>query len=813
VRIAFVNTRTDAVGGSQVHVRDLAHALRRMGHDVKAFVGGDGPVLQFLADKGVPCVPLRHLVHEIQPSCDARALREACAALAEFRPDVISTHTSKAGVVGRMAARILGVPSIFTAHGWNFTDGIRDCNRGFRVGMERTCARWSARIITVSEADRRLALRHRVAAPSKIQTIHNGMPDVPRALRAEPASGPPRIVMVARFEPQKDHRTFLAALSGLAHLPWEVEFIGGGPLLGEMRELAARLGIGDRVEFAGACNDVTERLARAQVFALVSNWEGLPRSIIEAMRAGLPVVASDVGGTSEMVSPRETGFLVPRGDVRTLREHLATLLTQPGLRSRLGRRGRERYEEQFTFEAMLGKTLRMYEEVVAPAARTRAPAPATGPARRVVHVVESFGAGTAGVIRQLVRGMPEYRHVIVYGRRPEALTVDSESLGPSVQAVEWGGAGREINPLRDGSAFVRLMGILRRLGTIDLVHAHSAKGGFHGRLAARLLGLRRACVYTTHGSPVLRGDVRPWAHRLYRALERVGASLAGTVVACSASEHQILRAAGIDATVICNGVDPGPDRTTPGYPRQPGPVRVGTVARAAVQKDPAFFRRIAEHFEPQPDVRFVWVGGGELAGELNVSNLAVTGWLEEREAQRALSGLDVYVSTSMWEGLSLGVLHAMAAGKPLVLRRCPGNVDVVEVGANGFLFDTVEEAVRHVTALVADADLRRRLGARSRAMFAERFTSDRMVEHYRRLYQSLMPGAQPAVLQTARAAIDDLGLVLRPGDVGGMLQIPLRVAAESSGAASQASAPVLSEVSEVPAAKPHRPERAPAGEN
>jgi glycosyltransferase involved in cell wall biosynthesis len=810
VRVAFVNTRSDAVGGSQVHVRDLAHALRRMGHDVMAFVGGDGPVLQFLADKGVPYVSLRHLVHEIRPPSDARALREACAALHAFGPDVISTHTSKAGVVGRVAAKALGVPSIFTAHGWNFTDGIEDCNRGFRVGMERTCARLSARIITVSEADRQLALRHRVAAPAKVQTIHNGMPDVSRALRADPATQPPRIVMVARFEPQKDHRTFLEAMSGLAHLPWEVEFIGGGPLLDEMRQLAARLGIVDRIDFAGARNDVPERLARAQVFALVSNWEGLPRSIIEAMRAGLPVIASDVGGTREMVVTGETGFLVPRGDVRGLRDHLATLLTRPGLRSRLGRRGRERYEEQFTFEAMLRRTLRVYEEVVAPAARTRALARA--PARRVVHIVESFGAGTAGVIGQLTRGMPEYRHVVVYGRRPEAATVRADGLGRDAVAIEWGGAGREINPLRDGAAFLRLLGILRRVGKIDLLHAHSAKGGFHGRLAACLTGMRRACVYTTHGSPVLRGDVSPWAHRLYRALERLGAAVAGTVVACSESEHRVLRAAGIDATVIRNGVETGPVPASHRVPR--GPIRVGTVARVAVQKDPAFFRRIAAAFGSRDEVRFVWVGGGELARELVAPNITITGWLEEREARRALSELDLYVSTSMWEGLSLGVLHAMAAGKPLVLRRCPGNVDVVRAGVNGYLFDTVEEAVKHVATLAADQELRRRLGAQSLAMFAEQFTSDRMVQDYRRLYRSLMLRAAPAVLQTASAPADaEFGLLLRPGGGAGALPIPLLASAESGGATSMASAPVLVQAQEAAAPKPQRPQRNRSGAN
>src|SRR5205085_2769729 len=113
---------------------------------------------------------------------------------------------------------------------------------------------------------------------------------------------------------------------------------------------------------------------------------------------------------------------------------------------------------------------------------------------------------------------------------------------------------------------------------------------------------------------------------------------------------------------------------------------------------------------------------GELAAELTDPNVTVTGWLNEGAVQRALSSLDLYTSTSLWEGLSLGVLRAMAAGKPLVLRRCPGNVDAVRPGENGYLFESAEEAVARLTTLARDPDLRRRMGECSRSLFAERFT-------------------------------------------------------------------------------------------
>jgi len=131
----------------------------------------------------------------------------------------------------------------------------------------------------------------------------------------------------------------------------------------DCRSLAEELGISDRVVFSGQRRDVAERLAAADIFVLASRWEGFPRSILEAMRAGLPVAASDVGGSGESVVDGKTGYLVPREDPEALRTRLGELMASPDLRLQLGKAGRERYEKNFTFDAMYGKTLTVYKEV------------------------------------------------------------------------------------------------------------------------------------------------------------------------------------------------------------------------------------------------------------------------------------------------------------------------------------------------------------------------------------------------------------------------------------------------------------------
>lgn len=365
MKIAYIVTRSDLIGGAQVHVRDLAAALNGIGHEAVVLTSGSGPYIDALRVAGVQAVSLKHLQPAIRPLQDARALFEIHSTLKRLQPDLLSTHSSKSGILGRAAARLLGLPVVFTAHGWAFTPGIpRRAARVYRW-IERLAAPLASRIITVSEFDRQLALSHGLAAPDKLVTVHNGMPDVPPDLRADPARSPVRIVMTARFEPQKDHRTLFLALAGLRDRPWNLDLIGDGPLLPAAESMARDLGMAERVRFWGQRMDVAQRLAQAQVAVLITNWEGFPRSILEAMRAGLPVVSSGVGGIAESVQDGETGFVVRQGGVHELRSKLELLLDDADLRSRMGAKGRERYERHFTLDHTVAQTLSVYRDIAA----------------------------------------------------------------------------------------------------------------------------------------------------------------------------------------------------------------------------------------------------------------------------------------------------------------------------------------------------------------------------------------------------------------------------------------------------------------
>jgi glycosyltransferase involved in cell wall biosynthesis len=356
-------TRGDAVGGASVHVRDLAREMRARGHEALVLIGSTGPVTDELTRAGVPFRVLPHLRRLIAPWSDARALWEAVSALRDFRPQLVSAHTAKAGWIARAAAAALKIPAIYTPHGLSVGSRSKPARRVVARIAERAAGRWGCEVVCVSESERQLALRNRVAPDSRLHVIYNGVHDVAPGLRAHPGAAPCRIVSVARFDEPKDHRTLLAAMSRLPDLEWEMELAGTGPWIEPCRRLAGKLGIGGRVRFLGYHPDPAQVLALAGLFVLSSHSEALPRSVLEAMRAGLPVVASRVGGLPEMVTNGVNGILVPEADAGALAAAIRRLVLDRPAREALGRAGRDDYEARFRFEFMVEKTMALYRTV------------------------------------------------------------------------------------------------------------------------------------------------------------------------------------------------------------------------------------------------------------------------------------------------------------------------------------------------------------------------------------------------------------------------------------------------------------------
>lgn len=359
------------VGGAQSYVAALLPALTGR-FDVAVAAYGPGPLREAAAASGVRFIPLRHLRRPISPWRDLAGLVELVRLLRRERPDIVHTNSSKAGILGRFAGVLAGVPiRIFTVHGWAFTA---------HSGLAALAYRWADRAvepatavtICVSETDRTAGLAAGTCRADRTVVIPNAV-DVKGATRAEPVRARPLIVAVGRLKAPKDFTTLVLALGALPAGSFEAVIVGEGPDRPGVEEQLRALGLGNQVRLAGERRDVAALLADADLFVLSSRSEGLPVSVLEAMAAGLPVVASRVGGVPELVSDGETGVLVEPGNARELAAALKRVVADPALRQRLGAAGRARAERAFDLDPFRRAHLALYSRELA---TRKLPAPA-----------------------------------------------------------------------------------------------------------------------------------------------------------------------------------------------------------------------------------------------------------------------------------------------------------------------------------------------------------------------------------------------------------------------------------------------------
>jgi glycosyltransferase involved in cell wall biosynthesis len=290
-----------------------------------------------------------------------------------------------------------------------------------------------------------------------------------------------------------------------------------------------------------------------------------------------------------------------------------------------------------------------------------------GRALRVLHIIESFGGGSASAVEEYVRSTPELHHSVLYGSRPDSAR--GEDALRRFQSAAPLGTGLQ--------AVTRIRQEVRRLD-VDVVHAHSSFAGLYARNA--LLARRTPVVYTPHCFAFERRDLPPAVRGGIRAAEFVLARNTSVFAACSNREGALARSLRRRARVhvVPNVADASQRPADSGKGSRRGAPVIATNGRIGAQKDPAFFlatvRRLRER---APDVRAIWIGGGDAAEEarLRASGVEVTGWIPREEAVDRLGQADLYIHTAAWEGFPMAVLEASALELPIVAR----SIDALEI--------------------------------------------------------------------------------------------------------------------------------------
>ena len=346
-------------GGAQRYVASLLPALARE-FDVLVAAHGDGYLAGASRAAGVRYVPLRHVRRPLDPVHDLLGLVELYRLFRRERPAVVHANSSKAGVLGRLAAVAARVPvRLFTVHGWAFRAHRGLVARAY-LWADRLACPLTTTTICVAEGDRESGLRARTCRGSRTVVIRNGV-DLDRPRRTPPPSARPcTVVSVGRLRHPKDFATLVRAMAALAPGTARLRIVGDGPDRSAVASEIAGLGLDHAVELLGTRDDVGDLLADADLFVLSSESEGLPMSVLEAMAAGLPVVASAVGGVPELVRDGETGTLVPPGDSRALAVAIERLAADPALRERMGAAGHRRAEREFSLDRCRREHLELY---------------------------------------------------------------------------------------------------------------------------------------------------------------------------------------------------------------------------------------------------------------------------------------------------------------------------------------------------------------------------------------------------------------------------------------------------------------------
>jgi glycosyltransferase involved in cell wall biosynthesis len=328
-----------------------------------------GDHVELLRAQGLP-VAVVDTPRGLEPGALARATWRLTRLFRSLAPDLVHTHSSVSGAVGRVAARAAGVPVVVhTVHGFHFHEGSRLPARLFSWATERALAAFTDMLLTQNREDLQAVRRWRGV---RTRLVGNGI-DVPRFARlARRHSGPGRVVAcIARFEPVKNHHDLLRVFARVrAVCPQaRLRLIGDGALRPQYEREAAELGIASATEFAGYREDVSVLLEDVDVAVLLSWKEGIARGLLEPMAAGIPVVAWRVKGNREVVRSGKSGLLAPPGDLEQTTAHIVRLLEDPALRNRLGAAAAERVHRQFNEAAIVARLAEVYASLLGAAGR------------------------------------------------------------------------------------------------------------------------------------------------------------------------------------------------------------------------------------------------------------------------------------------------------------------------------------------------------------------------------------------------------------------------------------------------------------
>jgi glycosyltransferase involved in cell wall biosynthesis len=339
--------------------------------------GSEGSLIEEVRANGIPLTILPDMLREISPLHDIMALVRITRFTGTNRYTIVHTNSSKAGIIGRVAARMAGTPIIVhTVHGWSFHEHMAPWLRRVYITLERFAASFTDAMVVVADSDIDKGLQAGIGRPEQYHLIRSAISmeefnpqRVSRQTAREQLGIPvdaPVLGNVGRFSPPKNPFDWVEVAALVAKQIPDCYFllVGDGTLRFEAEALIAEKKLSERTIFTGLRRDVPEMLAAIDVFLLISQWEGLPRVIPQALAMQVPVVATHVGGSAEAIVHGETGYQCNYGDLDNLAAYSLKLLRDEHLRTEMGQRGRIFAIQEFDVHRMTHQMEALYEELL-----------------------------------------------------------------------------------------------------------------------------------------------------------------------------------------------------------------------------------------------------------------------------------------------------------------------------------------------------------------------------------------------------------------------------------------------------------------
>ena len=336
--------------------------------------------------------------------------------------------------------------------------------------------------------------------------------------------------------------------------------------------------------------------------------------------------------------------------------------------------------------------------------------------KKILHIVEAFGGGIFSFLVDLINNTSdEYEIVVAYAMREQTPEDFEEKFSSNVRFIRVQNFVRSISIKKDVQAFWEIKKIIKEEKP-QIIHLHSSKAGFLGRMAT--IGNKAKVLYNPHGFSFLMQNCSKIKRCLYWLIEKIGTLKNATIIGCSQGEYKEALKLSKKSICINNGIN------TKEIDFEN--LVFCTSGRVGYQKNPRLFNDIAKKF---PNNKFVWIGDGELRNELNSPNIEITGWKARDEVLNLVNQCDVFLLTSLWEGLPISLLEAMYLEKICCVTNCIGNRDVIIDKKNGYILS------ENIDKFLVDRENAVRIKKEARNSVYDKYNLEGLIEKYRRVYE------------------------------------------------------------------------------